>query len=110
MADNEYQSTSYDYQNNDFTVKEQNNLSQEQPAHGFAIASLVLGIVCFFISGIITAPLAIIFAAIAKKNGNTEKKATAGLVLGIIGLVFCILAVLSVVFLALYEPDILTYI
>lgn len=71
------------------------NTNQQQPANGFAIASLVLGIVSFFCFGAITGILAIVFGAIAKKQGNTSKLATAGLVLGIIGLalyvVLCII-------------------
>ncbi|MCL2840238.1 MAG: DUF4190 domain-containing protein [Defluviitaleaceae bacterium] len=54
--------------------------SGEQPSHGLAIASLVLGI----LGGSV---VAIILAVIAKKNGNTSGIATAGLVLGIIGTV-----------------------
>ena len=55
------------------------------PGHGFAIASLVLGIVSFFCFAIITGILAIVFGAIAKNKGNTEGKATAGIVCGVIG-------------------------
>jgi hypothetical protein len=69
------------------------NTNQQQPANGFAIASLVLGIVSFFCFGAITGILAIIFGAVAKKQGNTGKMATAGLVLGIIGVALYIVAI-----------------
>ena len=55
------------------------------PGKGFAIASLVLGIVSLFVFGYIAGALAIIFSVVAKKKGSTSKLATAGLVLGIIG-------------------------
>ena len=63
----------------------------KQPSDGLATASLVTGILAFFLAPIILSILAIIFAAVAKKNGNTSGKATAGLVLGIISLVFGII-------------------
>lgn len=53
---------------------------------GYAIASLVLGILSLFIFAYIAGTLAIVFASIAKKKGSTSKLATAGLVLGIIGI------------------------
>lgn len=67
------------------------NAAPVQPApakdegKGYAIASLVLGIVSLFIFGYIAGALAIIFSVVAKKKGTTSKLATAGLVLGIIG-------------------------
>lgn len=57
----------------------------EQPAKGMSIASLVLGIISIFLIPIITGPLAIIFAGVAKSKGNTQKITTAGLVTGIVG-------------------------
>ena len=56
-----------------------------QPSNGLATAALVCGIISLFLYGFVLGVLAIIFAAVAKKNGNTSTKATAGLVLGIIG-------------------------
>lgn len=67
------------------------NAAPVQPApvkdagKGYAIASLVLGIVSLFVFAYIAGTLAIVFAAVAKKKGSTSKLATAGLVLGIIG-------------------------
>ena len=63
---------------------------------GLAIASLVLGILSLvfiwsFIGYIIMAPLAIIFGAVSKKQGNTGGMATAGIVMGIISLALGIL-------------------
>ena len=52
---------------------------------GFAIASLVLGIVSFFCFGIIAGALAIIFGYVAKNKGSTSPMATAGIVCGLIG-------------------------
>ena len=54
---------------------------------GFAIASLVLGIVSIFCFAIITGTLAIVFSSKAKAKGYPGGMATAGFVCGIIGLV-----------------------
>ena len=59
---------------------------QEEPAAGLAIGALVCGILSLFFGfTFILGVLAIIFAAVAKSQGNKSGKATAGLVLGIIG-------------------------
>ena len=65
-------------------------VAQNQPGHGFAVASLVLGIVSFFCCGFITGILAIIFGAVAKNKGNRSGMATAGIVCGIVGIVLLI--------------------
>ncbi len=69
---------------------------EEAPAQGkgFAIASLVLGIVSFFCFAIIAGPLAIIFGAIARNKGQGGM-ATAGLICGIIGLVVYIVMLIA---------------
>lgn len=53
---------------------------------GFAIAGMVCGIVSFFCFGIVLGILAIVFGAVAKNKGYTGGMATAGIVLGTIGL------------------------
>ena len=68
------------------------NMKQAQPYHGLAIASLVLGILSFFCFGLIAGGLAIVFAAIAKGNGNKSGVATAGLVCGIVGFVLTLIS------------------
>ncbi len=85
---------------------EQDNIGQDTPLftqaymevksnkRGFAVASLVLGILsivccCLSYAGFVMALLAVIFAAVSKtKMGYFDPLAIAGLVLGIIGLVF----------------------
>lgn len=65
----------------------------QQPAHGKAVASLILGIaglVCCGICGLI----GLILSISAKNEGNTEGIRTAGFVLGIIG---CVLWAVGVV-------------
>ena len=82
---------------------------QEEPVanpnagKGLAVASLVMGILAlvnmfWMIPGILFGILGIIFAAVAKKQGNTSGMGTAGLVMSIIGLV------LSGIFLAICGP------
>jgi len=82
---------------------------QEEPVNdpnagkGLAVASLVMGILAlvnmfWMVPGIIFGILGIIFAAIAKKKGNTSGMGTAGLIMSIIGLV------LSGIFLAVCGP------
>ena len=72
------------------------NMKPTQPYQGFAIASLVLGILSFFCFGIIAGGLAIAFAAIAKSNGNKSGMATAGLVCGIVGVALTVLGLLAI--------------
>lgn len=67
------------------TAVEANAASDE--GKGFAIASLVLGIVSIFCFAIITGTLAIVFSRMAKSKGSQSGMATAGMVLGIIGIV-----------------------
>ena len=70
----------------------------EAPAHGkgFAITSLVLGIVSFLCLPIITGTLAIIFGAIAlAKNHDGKGMAKAGLICGIIGVAAWIIMLAS---------------
>jgi hypothetical protein len=76
---------------------------ESQSGHGMAIASLVMGILslvfwCLCVGFVIFAPLAIIFAIVAKKQGSTSGMATGGLVTAIIsivgGLLYWIVAVL----------------
>ncbi len=69
----------------------------ENPGKGWAIASLVLGIVsvvccCVWYVALVPALLAVIFGivGVAKKQGGM---AVAGLILGCIGLAFCILMI-----------------
>ena len=71
------------------------NAKKAQPHQGMAIASLVLGILSFFCFGIISGGLAIVFACIAKANGNKSGMATAGLVCGIIGVVLTAIGLIA---------------
>lgn len=86
--------------------------AQKKPQNGYAIASLVLGIVsvlcccccCFAnIIGLIlmgvSAVLAIVFAFLSKKNtnGKMDGKAIAGLVLGIVAIVMLLLFLAALV-------------
>jgi flagellar biosynthesis protein FlhB len=90
--------------NNEFNL--QHNFTDEKKSqNGYAIASLVLGIVsilscccgCTSILGLIvmgiSAILAIVFAFVSKKNadGKMDAKAIAGLVLGIVSIVVLLL-------------------
>ncbi len=65
--------------------------TQPKPGQGMAVASMVLGIVSLFCAAIITGILAIIFGGVAKSKGNKSGMATAGIVLGIIGIVLYII-------------------
>lgn len=82
-------------------------MEENNSGKGWAIASLILGIVsviCIFlvmtiygaIVGIIAGVLGIIFAVIAKKK-NKSGMSTAGLILSIIGLVLCAIALVGCV-------------
>lgn len=65
---------------------------------GFAIASLVLGIVSIFCFAIITGTLAIVFSRMAKSKGYPGGMATAGLVCGIIGLIGWVISMVMYAF------------
>ena len=56
------------------------------PGKGFAVASLVLGIVSFFCFAVVTGILAIIFGGVAKSKGYRGAMGTAGIACGIVGL------------------------
>lgn len=56
------------------------------PGKGLAVASMVVGIVSFFCFGIILGILAIIFGGVAKSKGCKSGMATAGIVLGVVGI------------------------
>ncbi len=72
----------------------QSYMEVRSKSRGFAVASLVLGILsivccCLTYAGLAMAVLAIIFAAVSrKKMGYFDPLALAGLILGIIGAVF----------------------
>ncbi len=67
----------------------------QQPQHGMAVASLVLGILGVLCCGSgLFSVLAIVFSSMAKKAGNQEKITSAGMILGIIGAVICVLAII----------------
>ena len=68
----------------------------KQPGKGLAIAGMVCGICSFFVAGLILGLLAIIFGAVAKKQGYKGGIATTGIVLGIIALVFYVVALLVI--------------
>ena len=85
--------------------------TQKKPQNGYAIASLVLGILsvvtccccCVETLGLIltgvSAVLAIVFAFLSKKNtdGKMDAKAIAGLILGIVGIVMLLILLVSIV-------------
>jgi hypothetical protein len=72
----------------------------EQRTSGKAIAALVLGIVSLFIFGVIAGVIAVVLAVQARKEIDADPSlggrgmATAGLVLGIIGIVLWALVLL----------------
>ena len=75
---------------------------EEKKSNGFAIASLVLGIVsivfCFIpgliLVGLITGIIGVVFGVLAKKK-NPTGMATAGLVCSIIGLILSSLVIIA---------------
>ena len=67
---------------------------QQQRGKGLAIAAMVCGIVSFFCFGVILGILAVIFGGVAKSKGYKGGMATAGIVLGIIGLALYVLTLI----------------
>lgn len=70
---------------------------EEQPLHGKAVASMVLGIVGLCCCGICSI-IALVFASQCKSAGNTEGFAKAGFILGIIGCVIWALGIIGNMF------------
>lgn len=68
---------------------------QGEPGKGFAITSLVTGIVSFFCFGIILGILAIVFGGVAKSKGYQGGMATAGMILGIVGIAIYIVTLIT---------------
>ena len=66
-----------------------------QPGKGMAIAALVLGIVSFFCTPIVTGVLGIVFGCVAKSKGYPGGMATAGIVCGVIGLILWVLMLIG---------------
>ena len=97
--------------NNEFNFQSYTSPAKGAEKNKFALASLVLGIVavlctcccCANVLGVIPmgicAVLAIVFAFVSKKNSNgkMDKKAVAGLVLGIVAMVILLIFLVSVV-------------
>ena len=97
--------------NNEFDFQSNLTATEKKNKNGYAIASLVLGIVsilsccCCCSSGLglifmgVSAILAIVFAFVSKKNsdGKMDAKAIAGLVLGIITVVVLLCFAVAIV-------------
>ena len=73
----------------------------EEPAEGLATASMVMGILSFLTFGILLSIPGLIFAIVAKRQGNTSGRGTAGLILSIINIVFGVLLIAFIVFLVI---------
>lgn len=68
--------------------------SYGQEGQGLAVASLVMGILSFFLIPLVTGILALCFGGVAKSKGNTSGMATGGIVCGAIGLILWLLMLL----------------
>ena len=83
-------------QYNQYHTPQPPTMGDNQPGHGMAIASMVMGILslvfwCLCIGYIIFAPLGIIFAIVAKNQGSSSGMITAGLATSIVSIVTGIL-------------------
>lgn len=67
------------------------------PCKGLAIASMILGFISIMLYGFLTGILSVIFAIVAKANGNKSKMATTGLVCSI-----CSMAFWTVIFVVIF--------
>jgi len=68
-----------------------------QPAQGLATASMVMGILALTIIGPLGGILGLIFALVARSQGNRSGQATAGLIMSIICLVLWGVGIISCV-------------
>ncbi len=78
-----------------YNTEPQYPVQNPQDGKGFAIASLVLGIVSFFCFAFIAGTLGIVFGVVAKNKGYKGGMATAGIVCGAIGIVLWILMMIG---------------
>lgn len=62
------------------------NQPAQDPGKGFAIASMVCGIISFICCAVVTGILGIVFGTVAKSKGSKSGMATAGIICGAIGL------------------------
>jgi len=77
----------------------------EQPGQGLATASMVMGILALTVLGFIGGILGLIFALVARSQGNRSGHATAGLIMSIIALVLWGIGIIAcVVCFAVIEP------
>ncbi len=81
------------YQQYNQPIYNQPVYNQPESGKGFAVASLVLGIVSFLCCAVIAGPLSIIFGFVAKSKGSRSGMATAGIICGIIALVLWIIGI-----------------
>jgi len=77
---------------------QQNYYAQAQPGKGAATGSLVCGIISVFFAGLILGIIAIAQGRKAKRLGYIGGMATAGIVLGIIGLIGWVIIMILVIF------------
>ena len=80
------------------------------PGRGFAIASLVLGIISILFAGIILGPLGIIFAVVASNQGYKGGMLTAGLVCSIIGTSLAVMLCVACIFCPAFLDTLFWYI
>lgn len=111
---NSYDSNDYNnsYNNNDFNNNANfnnnfNNTDYEtpNPNNGFAIASLVLGILsiplaCCYGFGLVTAVISIIFGIISRRHngGKLSGMAIAGIICSVLGVLASIIMIISLVY------------
>ena len=87
----------------DLTGKRPDPQVPKKHSKGFAIASMVLGILsvmccCFEYFSIVMAIVAVVFFAVDRRtNGKSNGMAIAGLVLGIFGIVLSVFSILSTI-------------
>ena len=85
---------------------------ESTPGKGLAVVAMIMGIAslvfcCLYVVSWIPAVLGIIFGAIAKSKGCTSGMATAGIVLGAIGLGLVLLMVIGVA--SLFSSELMYY-
>ena len=78
--------------------------------HGYAIAGLILGILsvifsCCYGLGFVLGIVGLVFTIMARKSGNKEGVCTAGLILSIVGVVLGIIMFILTVFVGLTAKD-----
>lgn len=111
-----YMNDQFGYQPDEFSFQTGNFPPANPPTNSRANTALILGIIaiavsclccCIFPVGFILGVLAIVFAVRSKDGSSMTGKATAGMILGIIAILICIVLLIGFILEVALAPDVM---